>query len=139
LIKEYYLDEGKTLEETMQLMADKHGFMERSVGQHQSCLYFRFNPETLIIRQQQKVIQSEIERLGIFEAHINSQATWMLQLANKRKLDNKETLFKLSGQPISRDRIERSAKRAKIVPARQVAESMPFPITPLETSRMTIV
>ena len=31
-IRKYYLDEDKTLEETMQLMANEHGFHERSVS-----------------------------------------------------------------------------------------------------------
>ena len=48
----------------------------------------------------------------------------MLEQARKRKLDNnKATVFKLAGQPISRGQIERSAKRTKVVPNEAINES----------------
>jgi hypothetical protein len=71
---------------------------------------------SLTFLSSKKQYNTKLRQWGFHKKISGAMATWMATKANSRKREGKETKFTVGGQPWTMDRIERSAKRAKLDP-----------------------
>ncbi|KAF4633931.1 hypothetical protein G7Y89_g4185 [Cudoniella acicularis] len=118
-IKEIFMDEDKSLDETMKSMEEQFSFNPTHVLHPASGLIFAN------ILPSKKQYNNKLRQWKFIKKIPGSTANWMANKARSRKRAGKDTEFTVGDQPWSLDRIEKSASRAKLDPNETYQTAIP--------------